>query len=273
MGIKTYKPVTPSRRYMSTQTFEELTKKEPEKRLLSPKKRISGRNTHGRITMRRRGGGNKRRYRVIDFKRSKRGIPARVAALEYDPNRSCRIALLHYADGDKRYILAPNGLKPGLTVMAGDNAEIVVGNALPLQSIPVGTHVHNVELHEGGGGQIARAAGSSVQLMAKEGRLATLKMPSGEMRYVSVKCYATIGQVGNLDHQNVSLGKAGRTRWLGRRPKVRGSVMNPVDHPHGGGEGKSKGGRHPVTPWGIPTKGYKTRRNKRTSRYILKRRS
>ncbi len=258
---------------MSTSTFEEITKTQPEKALLRPKKRISGRNVHGHITLRRRGGGHKKRYRVIDFKRDKRGIPARVAAIEYDPNRTCRIALLHYEDGEKRYILAPQGLTPGVKVMAGDDAEVSSGNALPLKNIPVGTHIHNIELHRGGGGQIARAAGSSAQLMAKEGRMATLKMPSGEMRLVNIFCYATVGEVGNLDHKNITIGKAGRSRWLGKRPKVRGTAMNPVDHPHGGGEGKSKCGRHPVTPWGIPTKGYKTRRNKRTGRFILKRRS
>ncbi|MGA9751948.1 MAG: 50S ribosomal protein L2 [Acidobacteriota bacterium] len=273
MGIKTYKPVTPSRRYITTSTFEEVTKTEPEKRLLEKKTRTSCRNAHGHITVRRRGGGHKRRYRIIDFKRGKRGIPAKVAAVEYDPNRTCRIALLNYADGEKRYILCPEGLQVGQTIMAGEEAEVVVGNALPLRKIPVGTMIHNIELHEGGGGQMARAAGAAAQLMAKEGRLATLRMPSGEMRYVSVNCYATVGQVGNLDHQNISLGKAGRNRWLGRRPKVRGTAMNPVDHPHGGGEGKAKGGRHPVTPWGVPTKGYKTRRNKRTARFIVKRRA
>ena len=273
MPIKTYKPVTPSRRYMTNVDSSELTKKDPEKRLLSPKKRLSGRNAHGHVTLRRRGGGHKRRYRQIDFKRDKRGIPASVAAIEYDPNRTCRIALLTYADGEKRYILAPEGLKPGSKVMAGDEAEVAVGNALPLKKIPVGTMVHNIELKAGGGGQMARAAGAAAQLMAKEGHLATLRMPSGEMRYVHSDCYATVGQVGNLDHQNISLGKAGRSRWLGRRPKVRGTAMNPVDHPHGGGEGKTKGGRHPVTPWGVPTKGYKTRRNKRTQRFIVKRRS
>jgi large subunit ribosomal protein L2 len=273
MGIKTYKPVTPSRRYITTSTFEEVTKREPEKSLLKPKTKISGRNAHGHVTVRRRGGGHKRRYRVIDFKRDKRGIPAAVAAIEYDPNRSCRIALLHYVDGEKRYILAPDGVKVGDKLVAGEEAEVVAGNALPLKKIPVGTLVHNIELHEGAGGQLARAAGVSAQLMAKEGRMATLRMPSTEMRYVSLGCYATVGQVGNGDHQNVTLGKAGRSRWLGHRPKVRGSAMNPVDHPHGGGEGKSKGGRHPVTPWGVPTKGYKTRRNKRTGRFILKRRA
>ena len=273
MGIKTYKPVTPSRRYMTTLTFEGVTKKEPEKKLLAPKKRTSGRNAHGHVTVRRRGGGHKQRYRIIDFKRDKRGIPATVAAIEYDPNRTCRIALLNYADGEKRYILAPQGLEAGMKVLAGDEAEVVVGNALPLKKIPVGTMVHNIEMQLGAGGQLARAAGAAAQLMAKEGHLATLRMPSGEMRYINSECYATVGQVGNLDHQNVALGKAGRSRWLGRRPKVRGTAMNPVDHPHGGGEGKSKGGRHPVTPWGVPTKGYKTRRNKRTAKFIVKRRA
>jgi large subunit ribosomal protein L2 len=273
MAIKTYKPVTPSRRYMTTLTTEDLTKKAPEKRLLSSKKRLSGRNADGHITMRRRGGGHKRRYRIIDFKRDKYGIPATVAAIEYDPNRTCRIALLNYADGEKRYILAPDGMAVGQKVMSGPEAEVTMGNALPLKKIPVGTTVHNIELHIGGGGKMARAAGAGAQLMAKEGHLATLRMPSGEMRYVHSDCYATVGLVGNLDHQNVTLGKAGRTRWLGRRSKVRGTAMNPVDHPHGGGEGKTKGGRHPVTPWGVPTKGHKTRKNKRTARFIVKRRA
>ena len=272
MGIKTYKPTTPSRRYLTNSTFDEVTKARPEKSLLEPKRRTSCRNAHGHITMRRRGGGHKQRYRIIDFKRDKRGIPARVAAIEYDPNRTCRIALLNYADGEKRYILAPDGVGVGQTLVAGDGAEVVVGNALPLKKIPVGTMVHNIELHKGAGGQIARAAGASAQLMAKEGHLATLRMPSGEMRVIHLECYATVGQVGNLDHQNIVVGKAGRSRWLGRRPKVRGTAMNPVDHPHGGGEGKTKRGRHPVTPWGQPTKGYRTRRNKRTSVFILKRR-
>ena len=272
MGIKTYKPYTASRRYISNMTFEEITKDRPEKGLLEPKKRLSGRNAHGHVTMRRRGGGHKRHYRVVDFKRDKFNIPAKVAAIEYDPNRTCRIALLFYADGEKRYILCPEGLAAGQTVMSGDQAEVATGNTLPLKKIPVGTLVHNVELKVNGGGQLARSAGATVQLMAKEGHYATLKMPSGEMRMVNADCLATIGQVGNLDHKNVVLGKAGRSRWLGRRPKVRGTAMNPVDHPHGGGEGKSKGGRHPVTPWGQPTKGYKTRRNKRTAKFILKRR-
>ena len=272
MGIKTYKPTTASRRYITTSTFEEITKSKPEKSLLQPKKRLSGRNAHGHVTVRRRGGGHKKRYRVIDFKRDKRGIPAKVAAIEYDPNRTCRIALLNYRDGEKRYILAPDGVLVGTTLLAGEEAEVLAGNSMPLKKIPVGTMIHNIELHKDGGGQIARAAGAAAQLMAKEGRFATLKMPSGEMRNVHLDCYATIGQVGNLDHQNISLGKAGRSRWLGRRPKVRGTAMNPVDHPHGGGEGKAKGGRHPVTPWGVPTKGYRTRRNKRTSVFIVKRR-
>lgn len=272
MGIKTYKPYTPSRRYMSNMTFDEITKTTPEKGLIESKKRLSGRNAHGHVTMRRRGGGQKRNYRVVDFKRDKFGIPAKVAAIEYDPNRTCRIALLFYADGEKRYILCPEGLVPGQTVMSGEQAEVATGNTLPLKKIPVGTMVHNVELKVKGGGQLARSAGATIQLMAKEGHYATLKMPSGEMRLVNADCLATIGQVGNLDHKNIVLGKAGRSRWLGRRPKVRGTAMNPVDHPHGGGEGKSKCGRHPVTPWGQPTKGYKTRRNKRTARFILKRR-
>jgi len=272
MGIRTYNPTTPSRRYYSSSTFEEITKSTPEKSLATGKKRIGGRNAHGHMTMRRRGGGHKKRYRVIDFKRDKYGVPATVAAIEYDPNRSCRIALLHYLDGGKRYILAPHGVEVGQVLMSGEEAEVAPGNALPLRKIPTGELIHNVEFKMGKGGQIARAAGASVQLMAKEGRLATLKMPSGEMRYVHLDCYATVGQVGNLEHQNISLGKAGRTRWMGRRPKVRGTVMNPVDHPHGGGEGKTKGGRHPVTPWGVPTKGYRTRRNKRTQAFIVKRR-
>jgi len=273
MAIKTYKPTTPSRRYMTTLTTEELTKKAPEKLLLASKRRLSARNSDGHITVRRRGGGHKRRYRIIDFRRDKFGIPATVAAIEYDPNRTCRIALLNYADGEKRYILAPNGLEVGQKLMSGPEAEVAMGNALPLKKIPVGTTVHNIELQVGGGGKMARSAGAGAQLMAKEGQMATLRMPSGEMRLVQSDCYATVGLVGNLDHQNVTLGKAGRSRWLGRRPKVRGTAMNPVDHPHGGGEGKAKGGRHPVTPWGVPTKGHKTRTNKRTARFIVKRRA
>jgi large subunit ribosomal protein L2 len=250
----------------------ELADVRPLKRLTEPKQRISGRNNKGRLTVRHRGGGHKKLYRIIDFRRDKREIPAKVASLEYDPNRSARIALLSYLDGEKRYILAPDGLKAGATVVAGEGADILVGNALPLKNIPLGTMVHNIELKKGKGGQIARAAGVAAQLLAKEGVYAQLKMPSGETRMVNVDCYATIGQVGNLDHENVSIGKAGRTRWLGKRPTVRGVAMNPIDHPHGGGEGKTSGGRHPVSPWGLPTKGYKTRNNKRTQRFIIKRR-
>jgi large subunit ribosomal protein L2 len=264
MGIRTLKPTSPARRYLTYVTAEELTRKEPEKSLLRPKSRISGRNGYGRITVRHRGGGAKRMLRQVDFRRDKSGIPARVAAIEYDPNRSARLALLHYRDGEKRYIIAPNGLKVGDTLMSGPQADILPGNALPLRNIPVGTLVHNVELQAGKGGQLCRSAGTLAQLLAKEGDRATLKLPSGEVRYVAVECMATIGQVGNLDHENVSLGKAGRVRWMGFRPTVRGTVMNPVDHPMGGGEGKGKG-NHPMTPWGKPTKGYKTRRGARPS--------
>lgn len=272
MGIKIYKPVTPSRRFITGHTFEEITKKEPEKSLVVPLKSTGGRNCYGRMTSRHRGGGHKRLYRIIDFKRDKDNIPAKVAAIEYDPNRTCRIALLHYVDGEKRYIIAPDQLKVGDWVSSGPDAEIRVGNALPLKNIPVGTMIHNVELYPGHGGQIARSAGASVQLLAKEGEYAHLRMPSGEVRLVSLRCKATIGQVGNLEHENISIGKAGRSRWLGIRPKVRGVAMNPVDHPHGGGEGKTSGGRHPVTPWGVPTKGYKTRPKKKSDRLILRRR-
>jgi large subunit ribosomal protein L2 len=273
MGIKKYKPITPSMRYRTVSDFSEITKKEPEKSLLAPLKRSGGRNNKGRITMRRRGGGHKQRYRIIDFKRRKIDVPSKVAAIEYDPSRSARIALLHYADGEKRYILAPNQLKVGDTVVAGPEADIKPGNALPLDRIPLGTMVHNIELVAGKGGQMARSAGAYAQLMAKEGGTATLKLPSGEMRMVRRECYATIGQVGNLDHENVVWGKAGKTRWMGHRPKVRGVAMNPIDHPLGGGEGKSSGGRHPVTPWGKPTKGYKTRKKHRPSdKYIVRRR-
>jgi large subunit ribosomal protein L2 len=272
MPIRTVKPTSPARRYLTYVRYEEITKTEPEKRLLSPKKRSGGRNASGRITTRHRGGGAKRMLRDVDFRREKFGIPARVAAVEYDPNRSARIALLFYRDGEKRYILMPVGLKVGDTVMSGPQADILPGNALPMRNIPVGTMVHNVELHAGRGGQMCRSAGSQAQLLAKEGDLATLKLPSGEMRLVRIDCMATIGQVGNLDHENVSVGKAGRKRWKGIRPTVRGTVMNPVDHPMGGGEGKGKG-NHPMTPWGKPTKGYKTRRGARPSdRYILGRR-
>jgi large subunit ribosomal protein L2 len=273
MGIKKFKPITPSMRYRTVSDFSEVTKTTPEKSLLDPLKKSGGRNNKGRITMRRRGGGHKRRYRIIDFKRKKIGIPSKVAAIEYDPNRSARIALLHYVDGEKCYILAPNDLNVGDAVIAGPDADIKPGNALPLDKVPLGSMVHNIEMVPGRGGQLARSAGSYAQLMAKEGDMATLKLPSGEMRMVRRICYATIGQVGNLDHENVVWGKAGKTRWMGRRPKVRGVAMNPIDHPLGGGEGKTSGGRHPVTPWGKPTKGYKTRKkHKPSDKYIVRRR-
>ncbi len=270
MGIKKVKPTSPGRRFQSYNTFEEITGDKPEKSLLRPIKRSGGRNNKGRTTVRWRGGGHKRRYRLIDFKRNKFGVPAKVASIEYDPNRSANIALLHYADGEKRYILAPLGLKKGDTVLSADDADIKPGNSLPLAKIPLGIIIHNVELKIGKGGQMARSAGTYVQLMAKEGDYAFLKLPSGEVRMVRLECRATIGQVGNLDHENISLGKAGRKRWLGRRPKVRGVAMNPVDHPLGGGEGKSSGGRHPCSPWGWPTKGFRTRKAKPSDRYIVK---
>ncbi|HHW30190.1 MAG TPA: 50S ribosomal protein L2 [Clostridiaceae bacterium] len=274
MAIKHYNPTTPSRRFMTTLSFEEITKKEPEKSLLEPLKKRGGRNSYGRITVRHKGGGAKQKYRIIDFKRDKDGIEAKVAAIEYDPNRSANIALLHYVDGEKRYILAPVDLKVGDTVVSGKDADIKPGNALPLAYIPVGTNVHNIELKPGKGGQLVRSAGSSAQLMAKEGKYAQLRLPSGEVRMISLECKATIGQVGNIEHENVSIGKAGRKRWMGIRPTVRGVVMNPVDHPHGGGEGKSPIGMpSPVTPWGKPTLGYKTRdKKKKSNRYIIKRR-
>lgn len=272
MPLRSFKPTSPGIRFKTVLDFSEITKVEPEKRLVVGITRSGGRNNEGHETVRFRGGGHKRLYRIIDFKRDKRNIPAKVAAIEYDPNRSARIALLHYADGEKSYILAPLGLSVGDTVIAAEKAEIVPGNALPLSNIPVGAMVHNVELKPGHGGQLARAAGAGAQVMAKEGKYVTLRLPSGEMRLVLASCWATVGQVGNLDHANVSIGKAGRSRWLGRRPHVRGTAMNPVDHPHGGGEGRTKGGRHPVSPWGQPTKGYKTRRNKRTDRFVVKRR-
>ncbi len=272
MGIRKFRPTSPGRRFTSVQTFEELTTRKPLKSLTEPKKRSGGRNADGRITVRFRGGGHKRRYRVIDFKREKFGVPAKVASLEYDPNRSSRIALLHYADGEKRYIIQPVGLEVGATVISSDTADILPGNCLPLNRIPLGTIIHNVELRPGKGGQMARSAGAGIQLVAKEGEYVNLKLPSGEVRLVHRLCRATVGQVGNLDHSNISLGKAGRSRWLGRRPHNRGVTMNPVDHPHGGGEGRTAGGRHPVTPWGVPTKGYKTRNNKRTNRFIVRRR-
>jgi large subunit ribosomal protein L2 len=272
MAMKSYRPTTPGRRAQTHLGFEEITKTRPEKALTKGKPKTGGRNNRGRITSRFIGGGHKQKYRDIDFRRDKRNIPATVAAIEYDPNRSARIALLNYRDGEKRYILAPDGLTVGATVMSGAEADILVGNALPLSAIPLGTMVHNIELKEGKGGQMARSAGTSAQLMAREGEWATLRLPSGEMRKVHNRCYATIGQVGNLEHENVSIGKAGRTRHLGKMPHNRGVSMNPVDHPLGGGEGKTSGGRHPVSPWGQPTKGYKTRRNKRTTKFIVKRR-
>lgn len=272
MAIRRYKPTSPGRRFQTVSTFEEITSEHPERGLLRSVKKSGGRNNNGRITSRRRGGGHKRRYRVVDFKRTKDGVPARVASIEYDPNRSARVALLHYLDGEKRYILAPANVQVGETVMSGPQSDIRPGNAMALSDMPLGMTIHNIELSPGKGGQLARSAGSSAQLMAREGKYAQLRLTSGEMRLVLVSCRATIGQVGNADHENVSVGKAGRSRWLGRRPRVRGVAMNPVDHPHGGGEGKTSGGRHPVTPWGVPTKGYKTRRNKRTDKFIVRRR-
>jgi large subunit ribosomal protein L2 len=271
-SIKTYNPTSPAIRFRTTLDKKELSSDRPLKRLTESKQRISGRNNKGRLTVRHRGGGHKRLYRIIDFRRDKREIPAKVVSLEYDPNRSALIALLAYVDGEKRYILAPDGLAVGSSVVAGEVADILTGNALPLKNIPLGTMIHNIELKQGKGGQMARAAGTAAQLVAKEAGYAQIKMPSGETRMVNLDCYATIGQVGNLNYENVSIGKAGRTRWLGIRPTVRGVVMNPIDHPHGGGEGKTSGGRHPVSPWGKPTKGYKTRNNKRTQRFIIKRR-
>lgn len=273
MAIRKHKPTSAGRRFVSTATFEEITTTTPEKSLLAPKKKHAGRNSYGRITVRHQGGGNRQKYRIIDFKRNKDGIPAKVATIEYDPNRTAYIALLNYADGEKRYILAPLGLQVGDTVMSGKDAEIKVGNTLPLEFIPLGSTIHNIEYQAGKGGQIARSAGTSVQLMAKEGKYATLKMPSGEMRKVLLTCRATLGTVGNIDHELVSIGKAGRKRHMGVRPTVRGVVMNPVDHPHGGGEGKAPIGRPgPVTPWGKPTLGHKTRkRNKASNKLIVKR--
>jgi large subunit ribosomal protein L2 len=272
MPIRKYKPTSAGRRFQSVQTFDEITSTSPHKPLIEPLGRTGGRNSRGEVTSWWRGGGHKRNYRVIDFKRDKPNIPAKVSTVEYDPNRSARIALVTYADGEKRYILHPLGLKVGDSVMSGENVDILPGNCLPLKNIPLGTMIHNVELKPGKGGQIARSAGSAVQLVAKEGFYASVKMPSGEIRLISIECLATVGQVGNLDHENVSIGKAGRSRWLGIRPHVRGVAMNPVDHPLGGGEGKTSGGRHPVTPWGTPTKGFKTRRNKSTDRFIVTRR-
>ena len=269
MPIKTYRPTTPTRRFQTVVSREEITKQKPEKSLTAGKRRTGGRSSTGRISSRFIGGGHKQSYRIIDFKRDKAGIPAKVAAIEYDPNRSARIALLNYKDGEKRYILSPLGLTVGRMVVSGPGADILVGNALPLRNIPAGTVVHNIELRPGKGAQMARAAGTQAQLVSKEGGFALLKLPSGEVRRVDVECMATVGQVGNVDHENVSLGKAGRKRWLGKMPHNRGVTMNPVDHPHGGGEGKTSGGRHPVTPWGQPTRGYKTRNNKRTDKWIV----
>ncbi len=273
MGIKKLKPTTPGTRFRSNYTFEEITKSTPEKSLTVALKKSGGRNNHGRITSRHIGGGHKRRYRVIDFKREKHGVPAKVFSIEYDPNRSARIALLHYADGEKRYIITPNGLKVGDKIFSGSGSEISVGNALPLKEMPLGSFVHNVEIKPGKGGQLGRSAGNSLQLMAKEGNFAQLKMPSGEVRLINITCMATYGMVGNSEHENISLGKAGRSRWLGKRSYVRGVAMNPVDHPMGGGEGKTSGGGHPVSPWGQKAKGLKTRKRKNLSnKYIIKRR-
>jgi large subunit ribosomal protein L2 len=273
MPIKTFKPTTPSLRFKTVSTFEEITRSTPEKSLLVAKKKRGGRNNQGRITCRHRGGENKRFLRIIDFKRDKLNVPARVATIEYDPNRSALIALLHYADGEKRYIIAPSGVRVGDRLMAGQDVEIRAGNAMPLGKIPQGTMIHNVELKRGKGAQIARGAGAYAQLVAKEGEIGHVRLPSGEVRLVRLECFATIGQVGNLDHENITHGKAGKSRWLGRRPRVRGVAKNPVDHPMGGGEGRSSGGRHPCTPWGKITKGLKTRRKKPSDRLIVKRRS
>ncbi|MES1244501.1 MAG: 50S ribosomal protein L2 [Acidobacteriota bacterium] len=273
MPTKERKPVNSSSRFQTYLTFEEVTKERPHKALTKGKSKTGGRNNQGQLTSWWRGGGHKRRYRVIDFKRDKHGVPAKVASVEYDPNRSARIALLNYADGEKRYILWPNGLAVGTEIMSGETAEVNVGNALPLRRIPLGTVIHNIELKIGKGGQMVRSAGAGAQLMARDGDWAQVKLPSGEVRRVHVECYATIGQVGNLEHENVSIGKAGRNRWLGYKPHNRGVTMNPVDHPMGGGEGRTSGGRHPTTPWGVPTKGYKTRNNKRTDGMIVRRRN
>ncbi|MDR7401401.1 MAG: 50S ribosomal protein L2 [Armatimonadota bacterium] len=273
MGIKKFKPVTPGRRFFTVSTFEEITKEEPEPSLLEPLRKTGGRNVQGRVTVRHRGGGHKRHYRIVDFRRDKDGIPARVVAIEYDPNRSARLALLQYADGEKRYILAPEGLQVGDTVMSGPDAEIKPGNALPLRAIPVGTLVHNIELVPGKGGQLVRAAGAAAQVMAKEGDYAHIRLPSGEVRLIRLECKATVGQVGNVEHSAISLGKAGRSRWLGRRPAVRGVAMDPASHPHGGGEGRSPIGMPgPVSPWGKPTLGAKTRKRKPSDKFIVKRR-
>jgi large subunit ribosomal protein L2 len=274
MPVKHFKPTTPSRRHMTVSTFDEITTDKPEKSLVVTLVKRAGRNNQGKITVRHQGGGHKRKYRIIDFKRNKDGIPGKVATIEYDPNRSAHIALINYVDGEKRYILAPHGLKVGMTIMSGPDADIRVGNALPLRNIPVGTVIHNIELKPGRGGQLVRAAGASAQLLGKEGNYAIIRLTSGEVRMIHLDCRATIGQVGNLDHELINIGKAGRSRWLGRRPTVRGSVMNPVDHPHGGGEGRAPIGRKsPMTPWGKPTLGFKTRKkNKPSDKYIIRRR-
>jgi large subunit ribosomal protein L2 len=270
MPVKKYNPTSPGRRSMSVATFEEITKKKPEKSLLVAQKSSGGRNNTGRITTRHRGGGHKHHYRIIDFKRNKFNVPGKVAAIEYDPNRSARIALIHYADGEKRYILAPLGLRVGMGIMSGDQAEVRVGHTLPLRRIPLGTQIHNIELNIGKGGQLVRSAGASAQLMAREGDWAQVRLPSGEVRMVHINCTATIGQVGNVEHENIRIGKAGRKRWMGRRPEVRGAAMNPVDHPHGGGEGRAPRGGQPQTKWGKPAQGYRTRNNKRTDQFIIR---
>jgi large subunit ribosomal protein L2 len=272
MALKKYNPTSAGRRFQTSLTFEEISATRPEKSLTVGLRSTGGRNSQGRTTSRFMGGGHKRLYRIIDFRRDKMGVPAKVATIEYDPNRTARIALLHYVDGEKRYILAPNGLEVGAQVVAGPTADILPGNALPLRGIPLGTTIHNIELKRGRGGQLVRSAGAAAQLMAKEGGYAQVRLPSGEVRQVHIECYATIGQVGNIEHENVSIGKAGRSRWAGRRPHVRGVAMNPVDHPMGGGEGKTSGGRHPTSPWGWKTKGAKTRNNKRTDGFIIRRR-
>jgi large subunit ribosomal protein L2 len=272
MPVKKFNPTSAGRRFQTSSTFEEVSATRPEKSLTVGLRSTGGRNNQGRVTSRYMGGGHKRLYRIIDFRRDKMGVPAKVATIEYDPNRTARIALLHYADGEKRYILAPNGLEVGARVVAGPSADILPGNALPLRGIPLGTTIHNLELKRGRGGQLVRSAGAAAQLMAKEGSYAQVRLPSGEVREIHIECYATIGQVGNIEHENVSIGKAGRNRWIGRRPHVRGVAMNPVDHPMGGGEGKTSGGRHPTSPWGWKTKGMKTRNNKRTDSFIVRRR-
>jgi large subunit ribosomal protein L2 len=272
MGIRRFKPTTPTLRYKAVSDFEEITKEKPRKKLVKPLQKRGGRNNQGRTTVRHQGGGHKRRYRIIDFRRDKGGVPGRVETIEYDPNRSARIALVLYADGERRYILAPHGVKVGDPIQDGPDSEIREGNALPIRRIPLGSQIHNIEMRPGKGAQIARSAGAYAQLLAKEGKHAVLRLPSGEIRKVHLDCVATVGQVGNIEHENQVVGKAGRSRWLGRRPAVRGVAMNPIDHPHGGGEGRSSGGRHPVTPWGVPTRGYKTRKKRNKSDEMIIRR-